>query len=123
MVLAIFWSHGTVSGTSCIFHFIAETASFNILYFLRPLNFETLRKYYPNKFINKEDGKRYFIYNTLFNLPEIYAIASMIDMYEKLDEYVTVEKEKVQVYLIWWYKFIGQLFIFWHFKFLNVYRV
>ena len=120
MVLAIFWSHGTVSGTSCIFHFIAQTASFNIRYFLRPLNFETLRKYYPNKFINKEDGKRYFIYNTLFNLPEIYAIASMIDMYEKLDEYVTVEKEKVHLYLILWYKFIGQLFIFWHFKFLNV---
>ena len=55
-----------------------------------------LRKYYPNKFINKEDGKRYFIYNTLFNLPEIYAIASMIDMYEKLDEYVVIEKESVK---------------------------
>ena len=56
-----------------------------------------LRKYYPNKFINKEDGKRYFIYNTLFNLPEIYAIASMIDMYEKLDEYVVIEKESVRI--------------------------
>lgn len=43
----------------------------------------------------------------------------MIDMYEKLDEYVTVEKEKVQLSLILWYNFIGQLFIFWDFKFLN----
>ena len=58
----------------------------------KPLNFESLRKYYPNKFVNKEDQTRYYIYNTLFNLPEIYVIASMIDMYEKLDDYEVLEK-------------------------------
>jgi len=58
----------------------------------KPLNFESLRKYYPNKFVNKEDQSRYYIYNTLFNLPEIYVIASMIDMYEKLDDYEVLEK-------------------------------
>ena len=57
-----------------------------------PLNYDKLRDYYPNKFINKEDGSRYYIYNTLFNLPEIYAIASMIDMYEKLDHYEVLER-------------------------------
>lgn len=58
----------------------------------QPLNYDSLRNYYPNKFVNKEDQSRYYIYNTLFNLPEIYAIAAMIDMYEKLSEYDVLEK-------------------------------
>ena len=58
----------------------------------KPLNFDVLRKYYPNKFVNKEDGARYYIYNTLFNLPEIYVMAALIDMYEGLDGYETLVK-------------------------------
>ena len=70
-----------------------------------PLNYDKLRDSYPNKFINKvtkaslgqfnrfkEDSERFFVYNTLFNLPEIYVMAVMIDMYQKLEEYDCTEK-------------------------------
>jgi len=57
-----------------------------------PLTYEKLRDSYPNKFINKEDSERFFVYNTLFNLPEIYVMAVMIDMYQKLEEYESTEK-------------------------------
>lgn len=56
-----------------------------------PLTFDRLRFCYPNKFVNKDDANRFYIFNTLFNLPEIYVIASMIDLYESLDDYVVTE--------------------------------
>jgi len=51
------------------------------LQMLRP---SEIRDFYPNKFIIKEDSKRFYIYNTLFNLPEIYLLAAAIDMFEHL---------------------------------------
>ena len=39
---------------------------------LRPME---VRNAYPNKFIMKDDTSRFYIYNTLFNLPEIYLMA------------------------------------------------
>ncbi len=41
---------------------------------------------YPNKFIQLEE-KRIYVYNTLFNLPEIYLIAAIIDYFAKHPEY------------------------------------
>ncbi|CAG5077316.1 Oidioi.mRNA.OKI2018_I69.PAR.g8681.t3.cds [Oikopleura dioica] len=57
-----------------------------------PLSYDKLRDCYPNKFINKDDSGRFFVYNTLFNLPEIYVMAVMIDMYQKLEDYDQTEK-------------------------------
>ena len=42
---------------------------------LRVLKPQEMRKSYPNKFIMKDDASRFYIYNTLFNLPEIYLMA------------------------------------------------
>ena len=41
---------------------------------------------YPNKFI-KLDDSRIFIYNTLFNLPEIYLLACLIDFFQTHKDY------------------------------------
>jgi len=57
-----------------------------------PVSVDRLRACYPNKFVNKDDASRFYIFNTLFNLPEIYVIASMIDLYESLDDYEVTEK-------------------------------
>nr|CAB3264465.1 cytosolic purine 5'-nucleotidase [Phallusia mammillata] len=43
---------------------------------------------YPNKFIQLSDTKRYFICNTLFNLPEIYLQACVINYFSNTDGYV-----------------------------------
>lgn len=42
---------------------------------LKMLRPQEMRKMYPNKFIMKDDASRFYIYNTLFNLPEIYLMA------------------------------------------------
>ena len=39
---------------------------------------------------SKDDASRFYIFNTLFNLPEIYVIASMIDLYESLGTSLTL---------------------------------
>lgn len=49
---------------------------------LRVLKPQEMRKSYPNKFIMKDDTSRFYIYNTLFNLPEIYLMACVVDMFE-----------------------------------------
>lgn len=41
-----------------------------------------IRKCYPNKFIQKDDSSKFYIYNTLFNLPEVYLMSAIIDMFE-----------------------------------------
>ena len=46
---------------------------------------------YPNKFIAL-DEKRIFVYNTLFNLPEIYLLAAIIDYFAKHPEYKEVKE-------------------------------
>uniref|UniRef100_H2Z2V5 Cytosolic purine 5'-nucleotidase n=1 Tax=Ciona savignyi TaxID=51511 RepID=H2Z2V5_CIOSA len=43
---------------------------------------------YPNKFIQLDDTKRYYICNTLFNLPEIYLQACVINYFSTTDGYV-----------------------------------
>merc|ERR1711976_1047840 len=46
---------------------------------LRPAD---IRKGYPNKFIQKDDSSKFYIYNTLFNLPEVYLMSAIVDMFE-----------------------------------------
>lgn len=47
---------------------------------------------YPNKFIQLSDTKRYYICNTLFNLPEIYLQACVINFFINTPGYVQVLK-------------------------------
>ncbi|XP_023338424.1 cytosolic purine 5'-nucleotidase [Eurytemora carolleeae] len=61
----------------------------NILFCVHGLRFlkpEEISVTYPNKFIQLEE-KRIYVYNTLFNLPEIYLIAAIIDYFAKHPEY------------------------------------
>lgn len=51
--------------------------------FLKPAEIYEL---YPNKFIQLEDS-RIFVMNTLFNLPEIYMVACMIDFFSSSPQY------------------------------------
>lgn len=37
------------------------------------------REQYPNKFIQRDDTERFYILNTLFNLPETYLLACLVD--------------------------------------------
>ncbi|CAF1175281.1 unnamed protein product [Didymodactylos carnosus] len=53
------------------------------------LNFLTgneVRQYYPNKYVTGDD--RIYVFYTLFNLPEIYLIACLIDYFSSVSEYV-----------------------------------
>ncbi|XP_013392914.1 cytosolic purine 5'-nucleotidase isoform X2 [Lingula anatina] len=52
-------------------------------YFLKP---HEVMKYYPNKFIQFDD-KRLYILNTLFNLPETYLLACMVDYFTNAEGY------------------------------------
>jgi len=45
---------------------------------------------YPNKFIQLSDSRRYYICNTLFNLPEIYLQACVINYFCNTEGYVQV---------------------------------
>ena len=47
---------------------------------------EEIAEKYPNKFI-KLDDSRIFVYNTLFNLPEIYLLACLIDFFQNKKDY------------------------------------
>uniref|UniRef100_H2Z2V7 5'-nucleotidase, cytosolic II, like 1 n=1 Tax=Ciona savignyi TaxID=51511 RepID=H2Z2V7_CIOSA len=51
---------------------------------------------YPNKFIQLDDTKRYYICNTLFNLPEIYLQACVINYFSTTDGYVKVVFAKTE---------------------------
>ena len=53
------------------------------------------------QFFQKDDASRFYIFNTLFNLPEIYVIASMIDLYESLGTSLTLcdlKKGRISVF-------------------------
>lgn len=49
-------------------------------HFLKPFEVEAI---YPNKFVLREES-RFFIMNTLFNLPEIYTLACVVDFFSRL---------------------------------------
>ena len=66
----------------------------NILFACHGLKFlkvEEISVLYPNKFIQLDD-KRIFVYNTLFNLPEIYLLAAVIDYFANHPEYKEVKE-------------------------------
>ncbi|MFT7812656.1 cytosolic purine 5'-nucleotidase isoform X2 [Arapaima gigas] len=42
---------------------------------------------YPNKFIQRDDTERFYILNTLFNLPETYLFACLVDFFTNCDRY------------------------------------
>nr|XP_039262576.1 cytosolic purine 5'-nucleotidase-like isoform X2 [Styela clava] len=56
---------------------------------------------YPNKFISMDDTERYFIYNTLFNLPEIYLYACVVNYFSTAAGYVVkmsgIEKDNLRM--------------------------
>ncbi|XP_031562087.1 cytosolic purine 5'-nucleotidase-like isoform X2 [Actinia tenebrosa] len=45
-----------------------------------------IRELYPNKFV-QADNQRYFILNTLFNLPETYLLAALVDYFDNHPDY------------------------------------
>jgi len=51
----------------------------------RFLSINEVLELYPNKFIQVGDVKRFYIFNTLFNLPEIYLQACIIDYFINSD--------------------------------------
>ncbi|XP_008315584.1 cytosolic purine 5'-nucleotidase isoform X2 [Cynoglossus semilaevis] len=66
----------------------------NILVCVHGFNFlrgpET-RERYPNKFIQRGDTERFYILNTLFNLPETYLYACLVDFFSNCDRYTSCE--------------------------------
>uniref|UniRef100_A0A8C9W010 Cytosolic purine 5'-nucleotidase n=1 Tax=Scleropages formosus TaxID=113540 RepID=A0A8C9W010_SCLFO len=49
------------------------------------------RELYPNKFIQRDDTERFYILNTLFNLPETYLLACLVDFFTNCDRYTSCE--------------------------------
>uniref|UniRef100_A0A8C7EEJ6 5'-nucleotidase domain containing 4 n=1 Tax=Nothoprocta perdicaria TaxID=30464 RepID=A0A8C7EEJ6_NOTPE len=47
--------------------------------------------YYPNKFIQRDDTKRFHILNTLFNLTETYLYACLVDFFSNCSRYVNCD--------------------------------
>ncbi|XP_074837975.1 5'-nucleotidase domain-containing protein 4-like [Carettochelys insculpta] len=47
--------------------------------------------YYPNKFIQRDDTKRFHILNTLFNLAETYLYACLVDFFTNCSRYVNCD--------------------------------
>ena len=45
-----------------------------------------IEELYPNKFLHLSDG-RVFVLNTLFNLPETYLVACVVDYFDKHEGY------------------------------------
>ena len=52
--------------------------------FLKP---EEISSKYPNKFMQLDDS-RIYVYNTLFNLPEIYLLACLVDHFQSHKDYI-----------------------------------
>lgn len=58
---------------------------------------EALRKYYPNKFVQfSEKQGRFGILNTLFSLPEIYLLATVVDLFDNKMPEFTKQKDGVR---------------------------
>uniref|UniRef100_A0A8C2R4C1 Cytosolic purine 5'-nucleotidase n=1 Tax=Capra hircus TaxID=9925 RepID=A0A8C2R4C1_CAPHI len=49
------------------------------------------REQYPNKFIQRDDTERFYILNTLFNLPETYLLACLVDFFTNCPRYTSCE--------------------------------
>uniref|UniRef100_A0A673LBP8 Cytosolic purine 5'-nucleotidase-like n=1 Tax=Sinocyclocheilus rhinocerous TaxID=307959 RepID=A0A673LBP8_9TELE len=67
----------------------------NILVCVHGFNFlrgPDTRELYPNKFIQRDDTERFYILNTLFNLPETYLLACLVDFFSNCDRYSSCEK-------------------------------
>ncbi|KAJ4944167.1 hypothetical protein JOQ06_012712 [Pogonophryne albipinna] len=66
----------------------------NILVCCHGFNFlrgPKIRERYPNKFIQRDDTERFYILNTLFNLPETYLFACLGDFFSNCDRYTSCE--------------------------------
>ncbi|KAI4832719.1 hypothetical protein KUCAC02_015673, partial [Chaenocephalus aceratus] len=66
----------------------------NILVCCHGFNFlrgPEIRERYPNKFIQRDDTERFYILNTLFNLPETYLFACLGDFFSNCDRYTSCE--------------------------------
>uniref|UniRef100_A0A7N8YQN0 5'-nucleotidase, cytosolic IIb n=1 Tax=Mastacembelus armatus TaxID=205130 RepID=A0A7N8YQN0_9TELE len=66
----------------------------NILVCVHGFNFlrgPEIRERYPNKFIQRDDTERFYILNTLFNLPETYLFACLVDFFSNCDRYTSCE--------------------------------
>uniref|UniRef100_A0A3Q3JDV9 Cytosolic purine 5'-nucleotidase n=1 Tax=Monopterus albus TaxID=43700 RepID=A0A3Q3JDV9_MONAL len=50
-----------------------------------------IREMYPNKFIQRGDTDRFYILNTLFNLPETYLFACLVDFFSNCSRYSSCE--------------------------------
>uniref|UniRef100_A0A4W4DRF4 Cytosolic purine 5'-nucleotidase n=1 Tax=Electrophorus electricus TaxID=8005 RepID=A0A4W4DRF4_ELEEL len=50
-----------------------------------------IRELYPNKFIQRGDTERFYILNTLFNLPETYLFACLVDFFTSCSRYTSCE--------------------------------
>ncbi|XP_034457981.1 5'-nucleotidase, cytosolic II, like 1 isoform X1 [Hippoglossus hippoglossus] len=53
---------------------------------------EDIHKYYPNKFIQRDDTDRFYILNTLFNLSETYIYACLADFFTRCTRYTNLLK-------------------------------
>ncbi|XP_055503120.1 5'-nucleotidase, cytosolic IIa isoform X1 [Leucoraja erinacea] len=66
----------------------------NILVCAHGFNFmrgPEIREQYPNKFIQRDDTERFHILNTLFNLPETYLFACLVDFFTNCPRYTSCE--------------------------------
>ncbi|KAK1905961.1 Cytosolic purine 5'-nucleotidase [Dissostichus eleginoides] len=66
----------------------------NILVCVHGFNFlrgADIREIYPNKFIQRGDTDRFYILNTLFNLPETYLFACLVDFFSNCSRYSSCE--------------------------------
>uniref|UniRef100_A0A674M9L7 Cytosolic purine 5'-nucleotidase n=1 Tax=Takifugu rubripes TaxID=31033 RepID=A0A674M9L7_TAKRU len=64
----------------------------NILVCVHGFNFlrgPEIREMYPNKFIQRGDTERFYILNTLFNLPETYLFACLVDFFSNCSRYTS----------------------------------
>ncbi|XP_032085345.1 cytosolic purine 5'-nucleotidase-like [Thamnophis elegans] len=69
-------SHGNLLACAHGFHFLKGSEIWN---------------YYPNKFIQRDDTKRFHILNTLFNLTETYLLACLVDFFTSFSRYMNCE--------------------------------
>ncbi|XP_058050273.1 cytosolic purine 5'-nucleotidase-like isoform X4 [Ahaetulla prasina] len=69
-------SHGNLLVCAHGFHFLKGSEIWN---------------YYPNKFIQRDDTKRFHILNTLFNLTETYLLACLVDFFTGFSRYTNCE--------------------------------
>ncbi|XP_062452700.1 cytosolic purine 5'-nucleotidase-like isoform X3 [Rhea pennata] len=58
---------------------------------LRFLKGTEILRYYPNKFIQRDDTKRFHILNTLFNLTETYLYACLVDFFSNCSRYINCD--------------------------------